>query len=231
MPDAAAKAGAPTRTWVVVPMFNEGTVVGDVVSSLVAEFGFVVCVDDGSSDDSAAAAHAAGAHVVTHPINLGQGASLQTGFDYALLDPAMTEVLTFDADGQHQISDARAMVDRLHAEDLAIVSGSRFLDERTQLTFLKRLTLRTAARVSRLTTGKALTDAHNGLRVLRRDALEAVRITQNRMAHASELVDLLAATGLPWREHPTHIIYTDYSRSKGQSLLNGVNILVELLFK
>jgi glycosyltransferase involved in cell wall biosynthesis len=212
-------------------MFNEATVVGDVVSNLVAEFGFVVCVDDGSSDRSADAALAAGAHVVIHPINLGQGASLQTGFDYALLDPAMTEVLTFDADGQHQISDARDMVDRLHAEDLAIISGSRFLDQRTQMTFMKRLTLRTAARVSRFTTGKALTDAHNGLRVLRRDVLETVRITQNRMAHASQLVDLLAATELPWSEHPTHIVYTDYSRSKGQSLLNGVNILVELLFK
>ena len=93
------------------------------------------------------------------------------------------------------------------------------------------MTLRTAARASRITTGKALTDAHNGLRVLRRDVLERVRITQNRMAHASELVDLLADTGLPWEEHPTHIVYTDYSRSKGQSLLNGVNILVDLLFK
>ena len=220
-----------SRTWVVVPTFNEATVVGDVVRDLVAEFGSVVCVDDGSSDNSAQVARTAGAHVVTHPINLGQGASLQTGFDYALLDPAMTEVLTFDADGQHQLSDAREMVDRLHAEDLAIVTGSRFLDKRTELSFLKRLTLRTAARVSRITTGKALTDAHNGLRVLRRDVLETVRIKQNRMAHASELVDLLAATGLPWKEHPTHIVYTDYSRSKGQSLLNGVNILVELLFK
>ncbi len=220
-----------SRTWVVVPMFNEAAVVGAVVRDLVREFQFVVCVDDGSTDGSAEAALATGAHVVTHPINLGQGASLQTGFDYALLDPEMTEVLCFDADGQHQIDDAHAMIAMLRAEDLAIVTGSRFLDQRTELSFLKRLTLRTAARVSRLTTGKALTDAHNGLRVLRRDVLETVRITQNRMAHASELVDLLAATGLPWREHPTHIVYTDYSRSKGQSLLNGVNILVELLFK
>lgn len=220
-----------SRTWVVVPVFNEASIVGDVVRDLVAEFGFVVCVDDGSSDGSAQVARAAGAHVVTHPINLGQGASLQTGFDYALLDPAMTEVVTFDADGQHQISDAREMVERLRTEDLAIVTGSRFLDKRTQLSFLKRVTLRTAARVSRITTGKSLTDSHNGLRVLRRDALEAVRITQNRMAHASELVDLLAATGLPWSEHPTHIVYTDYSRSKGQSLLNGVNILVDLLIR
>ncbi len=220
-----------TRTWVVVPTFNEATVVGDVVGNLVSEFEFVVCVDDGSSDGSAEVALAAGAHVVTHPVNLGQGASLQTGFDYALLDPQMTEVLCFDADGQHQIADAREMIDLMHSEELAIVTGSRFLDRRTELTFLKRLTLRTAARVSRITTGKALTDAHNGLRVLRRDVLERVRLTQDRMAHASELVDLLAATGLPWKEHPTHIVYTDYSRSKGQSLLNGVNILVELLFK
>lgn len=212
-------------------MYNEAAVVGDVVRDLVAEFHYVVCVDDGSHDGSATAALEAGAHVIVHPINLGQGASLQTGIDYALLDPEMTEVLTFDADGQHQIDDARAMVERVRHEGLAIVTGSRFLDERTQLGFLKRVTLRTAARVSRITTGKSLTDAHNGLRVLRRDALERIRITQNRMAHASELVDLLAATGLPWEEHPTHIVYTDYSRSKGQSLLNGVNILVELLFK
>lgn len=212
-------------------MYNEAAVVGDVVRDLVTEFTYVVCVDDGSRDHSAQAALDAGAHVITHPINLGQGASLQTGFDYALSDPEMTEVLTFDADGQHQIDDARAMIELLHAENLAIVTGSRFLDNRTTLGLLKRMTLRTAARVSRFTTGKALTDAHNGLRVLRRDVLERVRITQNRMAHASELVDLLAATGLPWKEHPTHIVYTDYSRSKGQSLLNGVNILVELLFK
>ncbi len=220
-----------SRTWVVVPMYNEAAVVGGVVRDLVAEFGYVVCVDDGSSDHSAQAALEAGAHVITHPINLGQGASLQTGIDYALLDPEMTEVLTFDADGQHQIDDARAMVERVRNDNLAIVTGSRFLDERTQLGFLKRVTLRTAARVSRVTTGKSLTDAHNGLRVLRRDVLERIRITQNRMAHASELVDLLADTGLPWEEHPTHIVYTDYSRSKGQSLLNGVNILVDLLFK
>jgi hypothetical protein len=76
-----------------------------------------------------------------------------------------------------------------------------------------------------------LTDAHNGLRVMRRDAAAAVRLTQNRMAHASEIVLQLGRTNLPWREFPVHVLYTEYSKAKGQSLLNAVNILFELTFR
>lgn len=100
----------------------------------------------------------------------------------------------------------------------------------TQVGWAKRLVLRTAAFVASRTTGMNLTDAHNGLRVIRRDAAARLGLHQNRMAHASEIVHQLGATGLPWREHPVHIAYTDYSRSKGQSLWNSVNILVDLLF-
>ncbi len=219
------------RTWVVIPMFNEATVIGSVIEDVRRVYPHVVCVDDGSSDGSSDAARAAGAVVVQHPINLGQGASLQTGFDYALSDPLMTEVVTFDADGQHQLSDAVAMVAKLRDEDLDIVIGSRFLDDRTQVGWAKRLVLRTAARYSRLTSGMALTDAHNGLRVIDRGVLERVRIHQNRMAHASELIDKVGRLDVRWAEHPTHIVYTDYSRAKGQSLLNSINILVDLIFR
>lgn len=219
------------RTWVVVPMYNEATVIGKVVGELRGAFAHVVCIDDGSSDDSASVASDAGAHVVRHPINLGQGASLQTGFDYALRDPLMTEVLTFDADGQHQISDAMAMVKALRRDNVDVVIGSRFLDERTQLSTAKRLTLRAAAGFTRLTTRMALTDAHNGLRVLDRKLVERIHLTQNRMAHASEIVEQIGRCGARWIEYPTHIVYTDYSKAKGQSLLNGINILVELLLR
>ena len=212
-------------------MFNEATVIGSVIEDVLASFPQIVCIDDGSTDDSVAVARAAGAHVVRHPINLGQGASLQTGFDYALSDPLMTEVVTFDADGQHQVTDAIGMVDKLRAENLDVVIGSRFLDERTKLGPTKRVVLRTAARYTRMTSGMALTDAHNGLRVLDRGVLERVQITQNRMAHASELVDKIGALEVAWAEYPTHIVYTDYSRAKGQSLLNSINILVDLLFR
>jgi glycosyltransferase involved in cell wall biosynthesis len=219
------------RTWVIIPMYNEGRVVEEVVRTTRETFPHVVCIDDGSSDESAEAALAGGAVVVRHPINMGQGAALQTGFDYALSDPLMSEVVTFDADGQHQVSDAVEMVAKLRAEGLDVVIGSRFLDDRTEVGRLKKAVLKTAALYTRWTSGMALTDAHNGLRVLDRSLLEHVRIQQNRMAHASELVDKIGRAKVRWAEHPTHIIYSDYSKAKGQSLLNSVNILFELIFR
>lgn len=219
------------RTWVVIPMFNEGTVIEAVVRDVRREFDYVVCVDDGSTDDSVIRAVDGGAFVVRHPINLGQGASLQTAFDFTLRDPFMTDVVTFDADGQHQVADAVSMVHKLREEHRDIVIGSRFLDDRTEIKRLRRIILRTAAAYTRMSTGMALTDAHNGLRVLNRALVERIRLMQNRMAHASELIDEVGTMKANWAEYPTHIIYTDYSKSKGQSLLNSVNILVELLFR
>ncbi len=220
-----------SHTWIVVPMYNEASVVGDVIKGLLAEFPNIVCIDDGSTDNSPEVARAAGAVVVEHPVNLGQGAALQTGLDYALLDPSTTAIVTFDADGQHQVSDALSMVARIQSGEAEVVLGSRFLDNRTQVSAVKRLVLRTAALQSRLATNMALSDAHNGLRAF--DAATAARIhlTQNRMAHASELVHQLAVIKPRWVEHPVKIIYTDYSKSKGQSLLNSVNILADLFFR
>ncbi|MDI2099407.1 glycosyltransferase family 2 protein [Ruicaihuangia caeni] len=220
-----------SSTWVVIPMYNEATMIRTVVEDVRRHFPNVVCVDDGSSDTSPEEALAAGAVVVRHPINLGQGASLQTGIEYALSDPAMSALVTFDADGQHQVADAVEMVERLHRDGLDIVIGSRFIDDRTNVGAAKRAVLKTAAAYSRFTSGMALTDAHNGLRVLGRDLAGRVKLRQNRMAHASELIDTVGSLGVKWAEHPTHIVYTEYSRSKGQSLLNSVNILVDLFFR
>ncbi|WP_309620167.1 glycosyltransferase family 2 protein [Salinibacterium sp.] len=220
-----------SRTWVVIPMFNETTAIGAVVSGLLPFFPNVVCVDDGSSDDSISVARAAGAHVIPHPINLGQGASLKTGLEFALADAEMTEIVSFDADGQHLVEDAVGMVAKLRTQGLDVVFGSRFLDGRTDMGRVKRLVLRMAAGFMRLTSGLPLTDAHNGLRVMNRSLALRLDIKQNRMAHASELVDRIGRLDVRWAEYPTHIVYTEYSKAKGQSLFNSVNILVELLFK
>lgn len=218
-------------TWVIIPVYNEDQVIGQVVKDLLPTFPHVVCIDDGSRDRSAAVAAAAGATVIRHPVNLGQGAGLQTGIEYVRGFTPAKYLLTFDADGQHRVEDGVAMVEQAEKENLAIVFGSRFLSSQTQVGWSKRLVLKTAARVTARRTGLQLTDAHNGLRVLRRDAFEQVNLLQNRMAHASEIVAQLARTGLPWAEHSVYIRYTDYSKAKGQSLLNSINILTELLIK
>ncbi len=219
------------QTWLVIPLYNEGEVVRDVLTDVRKTFPNIICVDDGSSDNSIEEALAAGVHVAIHPINLGQGAALQTGFDYVLQNTDAKYVVTFDADGQHRVEDALAMLDAAEKDDLGFVFGSRFLEGKAETGLFKKIVLKTAAFVTRMRTGERLTDAHNGLRVIRRDALSQIHITQNRMAHASEIVYQLFDTGLKWREMPVHIIYTDYSRSKGQSLLNSINILVELIMK
>ncbi|MDN5790655.1 MAG: glycosyltransferase family 2 protein [Micrococcales bacterium] len=222
--------------WLVMPLYNEAEVIGGVVSSARASFRKVICVDDGSSDDSAAIAEDAGAVVVRHPINLGQGAALQTGFDYALQDPQMVYLVTFDADGQHQVNDVVAMLARIRRGDVEVVFGSRFLDDRSRPSALKRAVLRMAVAYTNLTTGTRLTDAHNGLRVLHRSVVERLDITQNRMAHASEIVAQIGAMRFDDRpvryvEEPVHVLYTDYTRAKGQSLWNTVNILAELIWR
>jgi glycosyltransferase involved in cell wall biosynthesis len=222
---------ATDGVWLVVPLYNEASVIGDVVRDVRRTFPNVVCVDDGSADGSGEAAAAAGATVVRHPVNLGQGAALQTGFEYALAVPTMRWVVTFDADGQHQVSDVVAMLAKAEDEGLDVVFGSRFLDDRTEAGGLKKLVLRAAVGYTNLTTGTRLTDAHNGLRVLSRDVVSRLEITQNRMAHASELVHQIGRLGVRYGESPVHILYTDYSRAKGQSLWNAVNILADLILR
>ena len=217
--------------WVVIPLFNEAEVIGGVIDGVRESFRHIVCVDDGSSDDSATLARAAGAIVLQHPMNLGQGAALQTGFDYVVSQTEGTHVVTFDADGQHRVKDAVEMVELAMKKRISVIYGSRFLDKRTKPGLKKKLVLQVAALMTRAFTGLRLTDAHNGLRVLSREALGKVRLEQNGMSHASEIVHQLAKSRLSWKEYPVEVLYTDYSKQKGQSLLNSINILIDLIVK
>ncbi len=219
-------------TWVIIPVYNEVAVIAQVVADLHATFRNIVCVDDGSTDGSAAHIATAGAHLVRHPINLGQGAALQTGLCYALARPGGRFFVTFDADGQHRVADAARMVDIARSEPVDVVLGSRFLGQhdgrRHRVPLFKRVVLRLVVALSPAARKMHLTDAHNGLRVFNRAAAGQLRISMNDMAHASEIVSLLARSSWTVREFPVTIRYTEYSRSKGQSLINGINILFDL---
>lgn len=226
-----SSAPRDSSAFVIVPLFNEAEVITPVISELGRTFEHVICVDDGSSDNCGELARAAGARVLTHPLNLGQGAALQTGFDYALAQSAMEHVITFDADGQHRVQDALEMLDLARRKRISAVFGSRFLDKRTKPGFKKKAVLSVAVILTRIITGLRLTDAHNGLRVLSRETLEKVHMEQNGMSHATEIVHQIAKARLAWKEYPVEILYTEYSKRKGQSLLNSINILIDLIVK
>jgi len=196
----------------------------------MAHFENVVVVDDCSNDDTWSIAARAGAHVCRHPVNLGQGAALQTGIDYALAQGA-DHIVTFDADGQHRPIDAISMLDTLEREGCDVVLGSRFLGEAEGISQRKRRFLQLATWYTRMTTGLSVTDTHNGLRALSRRAATTIRLEQNRMAHASEILEEIARHRLSYVEVPCKIIYTSYSKAKGQRMSGAFAILFDLYIR
>jgi glycosyltransferase involved in cell wall biosynthesis len=214
--------------WIVVPAFNEAPVIGKVIADVRSVFDNVVCVDDGSSDGTGEIALRAGAHLVRHPVNLGQGAAIQTGVEYARARPGAQVFVTFDADGQHRVKDVVTMVDRLTEGDVDIVIGTRFgRPGANRPPLLKRIVLRTAAWLSPRGRRLGLTDTNNGLRVFNKKAADKLDITMSGMSHATEFIMLIDENGWRVAEEPVEVLYTDYSKSKGQPLLNGVNIIFD----
>ncbi len=217
--------------WLVIPVYNEAQVIRDVVTHARQTFPNIVCVDDGSSDDSAAEIRSAGVHLVRHPVNLGQGAAIQTGVEYARAQPGARFFVTFDADGQHQVDDVSAMIARLRTEPVDIIVGTRFAEGRSEsVPPLRRIALRTIVFLSPRTRRLGLTDAHNGLRAFNKTVADQLDLLMSGMSHASEFVALIDHHHWRVAEQPVTILYTEYSRAKGQSLINGVNIVADGLF-
>ena len=216
------------RVIIVIPCFNEGDALETTVQKLLAHNYEVVVVDDGSKHSVWEQLKELPVHFLRHCINLGQGAALQTGMDYAKQLGAEV-VVHFDADGQHSPEDIPVLLAALDTCDIAL--GSRFLrhEDLSQIPFMKRQLLRCARLVNFVFTGLWLSDAHNGFRALGPKALACIDLTENRMAHATEIISQIKAHKLVWREVPTSIHYTNYSKQKGQKWYNSLNILIDLI--
>lgn len=222
-----------SNVWLIIPVYNEAQVIGDVVREARETFPNIVCVDDGSSDGSAKLIRRAGAHLVRHPVNLGQGAALQTGVTYARMQPGAEYFATFDADGQHQVHDVAQMLKRLQAEYLDIVVGTRFGGGAgtRHIPWIKRLVLRTAVLLSPRTRRLGLSDVHNGLRAFNRVVADNLDIQLSRMSHATEFVELIERNDWRVAEECVTILYTRYSKARGQPLINGVNIVFDSVLR
>jgi len=218
------------NTAIIMPVYNEAKVVGDVINTIRKQFDSVICVNDGSSDTSGQIIKDSGAVLVEHPINLGAGAATQTGIDYALQDVNFKYFVTIDADGQHDVNDAVTMLNYLKTHDLDVVFGSRFTGEVENIGWLKRHFLKLAAIFSQHASGIKLTDPHIGLRVFNRKFAENLKLTLPDFTHASELIYRVKEGNYKYAEVPVKVTYSDYSKSKGQPMLNAINITADLLF-
>ena len=212
----------------VVPAYNEEKRIGSVVQSLFGQVDRVVVVDDNSTDNTFAVAKSAGAIVLRHKINRGQGAALQTGHDYSLENNA-EHVLHFDGDGQFDVQDIVPALKKIQEARADILFGSRYLDNRsTSVPWFKRYVLRPCATyiIDRPFTGLPLSDAHNGFRILHKKALDKIYISQDGMAHATEIPFLVRKHNLSFVEFPVKVTYYSY----GQSATAGMTIIKDLFF-
>ena len=220
------------RVFLVIPAYNEGRVLASTIRSLLPYGYSVVVVDDGSSDGTTAILKDLPVHYLRHPVNLGQGAALQTGMDYALAQGA-EYIVHFDADGQHPAEGIPSLLAPIRRGECDVAVGSRFLDPETVKLIPRgrRILLRGAVIISGILTNLWLSDAHNGFRALPRAAAQKIRLHENGFAHATEFLDEVRRAKLRLREVPVAIRYTDYSQAKGQPALNSVNILIDVLLR
>ena len=217
--------------WVVVAAYREqGRLAATLARVLKEGYSNIVVVDDGSPDATAEAGLALPVWLLRHPINLGQGAALQTGIDFAL-ERGAEILVTFDADGQHDATEIEKLVETIQRGDADIALGSRFLGLEGNVPFTRKLVLKGGVLFTRLFSNIRVTDTHNGFRAFSRATALKLRITQNRMAHASEILDRIREHRLRYVEVPVTIRYTEDTLAKGQSSWNAIKIVMQLLMR
>lgn len=212
---------------VVIPAWNEERTVASVVRDVLCHTSEVIVVDDGSSDDTGRVAASAGAHVLRHAVNRGQGAALQTGVLAALAGGADI-IVTFDADGQFSALEIPQVVAPVASGLVHVALGSRFLGKVYGMPPLRKLVVKVATVFTRMTTGLRLTDTHNGFRAFGSEAAGHLAIHQDRMAHASEILHTIAEKHLSFCEVPVTLRYNRQTLRKGQRLLNAFHIVFDL---
>lgn len=212
---------------VVIPAYNEEEVIGDVVNLVKSKVNHVIVVDDGSTDATSYQAKKVGAFVVNHSINRGQGAALQTGINFAL-GQSSDIIVTFDADNQHLADEIDDIIQPLLLGEVDVVLGSRFIKE-NNIPLAKTIVLKIATFITRFYTGMNITDTHNGFRAFSRKAASLIDISQDGMAHASEIIEEIKKHRLKYKEVPVTINYTSYSKHKGQKLSSSFSILWDLI--
>ena len=218
--------------WFILAAYNEEKSVAKTIKDLQSKGYFnLVVIDDGSQDKTFEKAKKAGAIALQHRVNLGQGAALRTGTDYALKHGAKY-IIHFDSDGQHRVEDINAMMQPILKGEADITLGSRYLDKnkKTKMPLKRTFYVKGGLLFTRIMTGLKLTDTHNGFRAMNAKTAKKLRITQDEMEHASEILELIARKKIKYKEVGVIINYDDeIMQNSANSFKMGVQIILKTI--
>ena len=219
----------------VIPSYNEAKILESTVEWIYkAWHKNIIIVNDGSTDETDILLEKWAKKIVIlkHFKNRGQWAALETGFEFIRRYGDVEYVVSFDADGQHDIRDINTFEKYLQNHpETDILLGSRFLwDGQKKIPILRKIILKLGILFTFFLSKIHLSDTHNGFRVMRSQALDNIRITIDGMWHASEILDIIAEKKMSFREIPVNIQYTEYSLKKWQSSWNALNIATKFIW-
>ena len=221
------------RVCIVIPAFNESSVIGGVIKDALKTFkkssydADIVVVNDSSKDNTGEVAKKAGAIVVNHILNSGAGGATATGLSYAQQNNYDIAV-TMDADGQHASKDVLEGVNQLIKRNVDLLIGSRLINNEG-MSKVKIIGNKGLSFITYILFGINSTDSQSGLRIFSKKALEQLRWKTSGYEFCSEMLWRANQLRLIIDEYPIQAIYTDYSKSKGQNNWNAINIVKSLL--
>ncbi len=223
-----------THLSIIIPVYNEGTVIRKVINGLPNKIKgidkiTVLAVNDGSTDNSAEEIKKTSAILISHPLNMGAGSATVTGISAAKILKADVAV-TIDGDGQHHPSDIAKVIQPILQHKADIVIGTRLKKSKGMPSIKKfgnwGLNIITFA-LSRIWTS----DSQSGFKAFSRNAISKLDIGSLGYEFCSEVLIEAKRQKLKLTEVPIRVIYTDYSKRKGQSIFNGTNIVIKLIIR
>ena len=210
-----------------IPAFNEEKNIGSIVAKLKKKYDQIIVCDDGSSDMTETIASSLGAHVVRHDKNLGYGSAIKTIFNEA--GKLEADVLvTFDADGQHQISEIDSVLQPIYENKADIVIGSRFLGETKDLPRYRKIGIKTITGLTNVMTGSKITDSQSGFRAYSKKILKEISPTESGMGISTEILIKAAKKEMHIVEVPITINYEGNTHSQ-EPISHGTSVIMSTI--
>jgi len=211
------------RTCALIPAFNEAPYIANVVKGTQPHVEQVVVIDDGSSDETAQVAQAAGATCLRSETNCGKASALRTGIAFARAQN-FTHAITLDGDGQHLPEDVPVMLRVAEQTGADLVIGARSFD-RTRMPYARYYSNTIGSRLASALVGWEIRDSQSGFRLFRLDKLRETKLRSRSYELEMEILIKMARSGCTIAHAPVHMVYDDgQARSKMKPVRDTISI-------